>query len=475
MQQLTGLFLGAGASYEAGMPLVWELTQELKKWLTLEKLREFNRGWRMQGGGHPDEVIESFVSVLERPDLHYEALLGYLETQYQRHQPHRQHYHGLYSWLVQMIYYLLYSRHISNLGFFNRSLPLYAGIRALAEQNNPLWIFSLNHDLIIEALAAKFGIPLHSGFSHRIIALPRWDKSGEKIGELRAQVLSEEELKGAFYYPNPPESGIYLLKIHGALDVFAYKEGKDLLKLIPDNNTVESLLDALRAVNEEVFYPLPGSPNGRANASNEIAYADESDEMQFLRRSLLAGAYKFDTRHPQVLPGALMTQFTTNINFVTKLVCIGYGFGDLHINAVIRHWLEFTSTRRLEIVNPGVTEVPAFLLHLAPQVEVVAGGATEYFDSVAGITRTRREKLEGRLAAYSRKYGGQETMREINLFHKEDLTNRVGDLLKHLTSSLKQSAGKYLCGEGKEPASSLDEEADNMLERLVGHLEKLKN
>jgi hypothetical protein len=51
MQQLTGLFLGAGASYEAGLPLVWELTDEFKKWLTPEKLREFNQGWRIQGGG----------------------------------------------------------------------------------------------------------------------------------------------------------------------------------------------------------------------------------------------------------------------------------------------------------------------------------------------------------------------------------------------------------------------------------------
>lgn len=375
------------------MPLVWELTKELKSWLTSEKLREFNQGWRAQGGGYPDEVIESFVDALERSDLHYEALLGYLETQYRRHQPNQEHYHGLYSWLVQMIYYLFYPRHVKNLGFFHRMLPRYAGIRALAEQNNPLWVFSLNHDLIIEMLAVKFGIPIHSGFSERTISLPRRNKSGEKIGELRAQVLNEEELKGALYFPNPPKSGIYLLKIHGALDVFAYEEGKSLLKLMPDENSVESLLDALSAVNEEVFYPYSDSPNGRINTSNEITYADDSGEMQFLRRTLLAGAYKFDLRHPQVLPHALLEQFKTNINFLTKLVCIGYGFGDLHINAVIRQWLEFASTRRLEIVNPGVTEVPSFLLHLAPQVRVVLSGATEYLDSASGITRTRKEEL----------------------------------------------------------------------------------
>jgi hypothetical protein len=463
MQQLTGLFLGAGASYEAGMPLVDELTQELKNRLTPEKLRKFNRGWRTQGGGHPDEVIESFITVLVRPDLHYEALLGYLETQSLRQQPNRTHYGNLYTWLVQMIYYFLYARHIKNLAFFDRSFTLYAGIRALAERNNPLWIFSLNHDLIVEALAAKFGIPLHSGFSHRTIALPRRDKLGKKIGELRAQVLSEEELKGAFYYPNPPESGIYLLKIHGALDMFTHRDGKDLLKLMPDDSTVESLFDALRAVQEEVFYSLPGSPNGRANGPNEIAYADETGEMQFLRRSLLAGAYKFDARHSQVLPPSLLTQFATNINFVTKLVCIGYGFGDLHINAVIRQWLEFTATRRLEIVNPGLKEVPAFLLHLAQQVDVVGGGATEYFDSLAGITRTRREKLQKRLAVCVRQHGVEQITREKNAFHEDELAKRTDDFLKRRAPSLRPS----------ELVQISDEEVDDTLERLVAYLEKL--
>ena len=103
MQQLTGLFLGAGASYEAGLPLVRELTDELKKWLTPEKLREFNKGWRIQGGGHPDEVIEDMIACLERPSMHYEAILGYLETQFRRHRASALAYHGLYVWLTATV------------------------------------------------------------------------------------------------------------------------------------------------------------------------------------------------------------------------------------------------------------------------------------------------------------------------------------------------------------------------------------
>jgi hypothetical protein len=34
MNKLKGLFLGAGFSYEAGMPLMWELTSDIKEWLS---------------------------------------------------------------------------------------------------------------------------------------------------------------------------------------------------------------------------------------------------------------------------------------------------------------------------------------------------------------------------------------------------------------------------------------------------------
>jgi hypothetical protein len=49
--QLTGFFLGAGFSYEVGMPLVGELTSELKETLTASKVREWNESWRKNGTG----------------------------------------------------------------------------------------------------------------------------------------------------------------------------------------------------------------------------------------------------------------------------------------------------------------------------------------------------------------------------------------------------------------------------------------
>lgn len=166
-----GLFLGAGASYEAGIPLVWELTSEIKNWLTPEKIRTLNAGWRSQGGGHPDAVIDDLASVLQRDDLHYENILGYLEVQVDRQNHLRQEYAGLYSWMVELVYQLLYYRQVNNDEYLENHLKFYEGFRILADNSRPLWVFSLNHDLIVEAIAAKFSIPVHNGFSSTVVTV----------------------------------------------------------------------------------------------------------------------------------------------------------------------------------------------------------------------------------------------------------------------------------------------------------------
>jgi len=399
--KLAGLFIGAGASYEIGMPLVWELTDELRNWLTPAKLRALNQSWRLQGGGHSDVVIEDFASALQRPGMHYESILGYLETQFRRSSALRQEYHGLYSWLVEMVYHIFRLRHLNCAGYIGKYIPYLEGIAKLAAANSPLWIFSLNHDVIIECVATKYGIPLNCGFTDSLVSFPRRNRAGAKIGELKAQTITAVELERGMRFTQPGSSGINLLKIHGALDVFTFRDGKDLAKLLPTEATVAGVIETLRAANDELIYIDPRSPQP-VKATNEIAYADDAGEMQFLRRSLLAGAYKFDNRVSQVLPSRILDYFKSNINIVSTLVCIGYGFGDLHINQIIRDWLESSAERRLEIVGPKVNSVPPFLLHLSLQVTLIDATATDYLDRATGIVRTKRELLEKRLGLWIR-------------------------------------------------------------------------
>jgi len=129
-----GLFLGAGASFELGMPLVWGLTGEFKGYFTPEHLRELNAGWRQQGGGYDDSVIENTIALLKRDDLHYENVLGYLETASRRPEPFAKQYGAMYQRMVELVYLLLYSRQARSLPYIQRGLPPFEGLAGFAKR-----------------------------------------------------------------------------------------------------------------------------------------------------------------------------------------------------------------------------------------------------------------------------------------------------------------------------------------------------
>ncbi|MBO4228395.1 hypothetical protein [Bradyrhizobium neotropicale] len=205
--------------------------------------------------------------------MHYENILGNLEVHFQqpvnaRPGHVRQAYHGLYSWLVELVYHLLWYRHVHNEAFIGRSPRYLEDIAGLAQQNAPLWIFSLNHDLVIECLAARYGIRLDCGFSGTG-TLPLRDSAGNKIGELPISTVPVERLeKAGFDFRNLNESGINLIKIHGALDVFTARDSLDLVKLAPVGDGVGGVLGSLRAANEQLLFAAPGYGSGKVKAIN---------------------------------------------------------------------------------------------------------------------------------------------------------------------------------------------------------------
>lgn len=464
---LTGLFIGAGFSREAGMPLVSELTSEIKSWLTPDKLRALNSGWRAQGRGWSDEAIEDLANILQMGELHYENILGYLEVQIKRQSLSgkillAQEYSGLYSWMVELVYWLLYYRQVGNDKFFDNHLKFYEGIRTLVDQSLPLWVFSLNHDLIVEAIAAKFSIPIHNGFKGSV-TFPRRNATGKKIGEICAEVLTKQDLENrAMFFPKSPERGINLLKLHGALDIFTFNNGEDLLKLRPDGGSVAAVFATLRAANEDLIYLEPGLPGGKARTINEITYADNEGIMQFLRRSLLAGAHKFDDHHPQTLPKSMLKHFRDNLNFVTKLVCIGYGFGDQHVNKILGDWLRYSASRHLEIVAPGIAVIPDFLRHMAPQVSLMNKGATDYLDAIAGINRPHSEQIEKEVVGSLQQLGNQQSAKVMSQFLEAEFSQLYSELIERFKSLLLKS--------DRSPDSVIMEDAQALVRDLIGEV-----
>lgn len=385
------------------MPLVWHLTAEFKGYFTPQHLEELNVGWRQQGGGYDDLVIELVRRLLKRNDLTYENILGYLQTLWGRPgQQQAEQYYSLYMKMIEIVYALIYYRQVKSLPYFSRGFPPYEGLEGLAERSHPMWVFSLNHDLMAELLALHCKIPLRDGFwpdKNIVISSSRDEISAR---HLTADVLSEKDLNdGNLHLFSAGEPGINLIKVHGALDMFAMRDGLDICRLQPVSEGLNGPLKALEIVNEEIAYWYAGQ---RVRPTYEIAYADVSGEMQFLRRTLLAGAQKFNQRFPQTIPPAILKIFRTHINFVQALYVIGYSFGDAHVDLILREWLEFSGARSMVIVDPSRGQLPTHLGHLAMQIEIVQRTASDFFAQYRKTSMGRAQSFEQKLRAAVRPY-----------------------------------------------------------------------
>lgn len=374
---MKALFLGAGASYDFGMPLVWELTAELRNWLTPEKIDWLNDQWRTQGGGRSDATLELVKSLIENRSLHYEAILGAIEVAINREKDRSeyQELHGMYSWLLQMIYHMLNERQVRNTNYIEGTVKDYYGIKKLADENRPLWVFSLNHDVNLEIIAKSYGIPVKSGFTHQT-SFPERSEQGDIIGRIKFERISRSEIeKNEYDFFKNDEFGINLIKLHGALDIFAQGDDLNYLKILPDEESATGYTNALYRANN-YLRSIPFIP-----CSNEVAYTDDAGEIQFLRRTLLSGAHKFTGKISQLAPPEFLGLFKSYINFSDELICVGYGFGDSHIDSRIRDWLSFSRERKLTVVNPGfskVGDIASTYLHLSSQIEFMGFGFTEY-------------------------------------------------------------------------------------------------
>lgn len=362
------------------MPLVWDLTAELREKLQPQAIRRANWQARANGVGHPTCVIDDTIAIMRKPGMHYENWLGYVETRYREPGAHhRQDYHGMYQWLTETVGNVLYARHFKNVIMLMASLRYLDGIVGLARQNAPLWIFTLNHDLIVELLCATFDVPVSCGFTERA-TLPLRDVKGQAIGELAVETLTEAELTNQeLQFFGRGSSGVNMLKVHGAIDVFAYKDGLDLLRVITKPKDALEILTAVGNAYTNLRV-AQGFTLRADRPTNEIAFEQANGDLQFLRRSILAGSFKFDERSAQTLPKIFLPLFQRYLLEVNELTTIGYGFGDRHINEAIRAWLEQDASRQLVIVDPVRATPPPDMLHLMEQLVILRSTATDFLE-----------------------------------------------------------------------------------------------
>jgi len=357
------------------MPLVWGLTRELKEWLTPAHLQEMANIWKARGRGIPSHVVDALAQRLSRDDEHYEGLIAWLQSEQFRHGPDSRHYHSLVGMLQDVVGEIIRSRHVRNPDYHRHSLPWFRGLASAVPQDTPLWVFTLNHDLHIEFLATELGLAVAAGFPEAR-AIGFTGPGGRHVWFDR---VARSALGNAGYLST---RGINLVKLHGALDVFAYKDLNEFLRVCPDDPTIQGWLNALTDI-EQLGTRISG----------EICVDDEQGVMQFLRRTVVTGGYKFDERAGYNAPSDLLEFFARKLEDFDELAVVGYSWCDQHINGPIEAWLAGAAHRRVINVDPGGLNARA--AHLASRIDDRRVSAAEFlatFDARPIDPATARER-----------------------------------------------------------------------------------
>jgi hypothetical protein len=208
---MKGVLLGAGASYECGMPLVWEFTSVLRA-SVLKRLDSKLFDFRER-----PEFRSQFEFILKCPKLHYEQMIGELESIYLARGPDSAVAYNAALQLVDCVQILLFEDELRTAPMLAAAMPDYKGLRNLAEKYPAVNIFSLNHDQIIEEVCGHLEIPFRDGFH---------EGQGSRYDHItNFRTLTEHQIKrGNFNFFSPEQFGVNLIKLHGSLDLFAVED-----------------------------------------------------------------------------------------------------------------------------------------------------------------------------------------------------------------------------------------------------------
>ncbi|TFC06887.1 hypothetical protein E3O42_00390 [Cryobacterium adonitolivorans] len=159
-------------------------------------------------------------------------------------------------------------------------------------QKGGLTIATLNYDLTIETFAKQAGVPVTTGIE------------GWEVG---AKTLSR-----------PVDGQINLLKLHGSINwCWTRSEGRPT-----DFRRISA--KSIKEIDDPVL-----------NRSPVMVIGDRE---------------KLETEGPTI---ALLTAFERSLDNIDRLVVVGYSFADDHVNRIVTGWLNGGGHRKLVVLDPG--------------------------------------------------------------------------------------------------------------------------
>lgn len=361
-----GLLLGAGFSYDLGMPLASEVTETFLCAVTPEGARRLGQILSSQdpyGEGRPinadaiHDGIELLIDFKNSKGTNYEAFMANLEIAGYGHgqsQAHRDSYHFLFRVFYDQLFKIPFAYQAASYEIhYERNKGQFASLQDLVSTGE-MWVFSLNHDLYLECLALDYGIPLTYGDSDTIIFPLNNVNPERKIEFTYSQQNSLTKAAPAWHAGS---RGINLVRLHGGLSEHHYKDR--LLICNPSlskPNSRELIAQAL-AIESMGYYV-----NGRRTPSGRDRFVTGPDgHLDILERTVLTGGRKYSKTTNAKKGEEKLKLFSEVLADLDEILVIGYSFGDVHINNRLLNAMVLNDRLHLWIVDPTSRPFPAFL------------------------------------------------------------------------------------------------------------------
>jgi hypothetical protein len=217
---MKALLLGAGASYECGMPLVWEFTGVLRA-NVLKRLDSHLFDFRKD-----PSFRAIFEAILRSPALHYEQMVAELEALHLKRDGRSVTVYNALRQLIDCVQILLLEDQLNTTPMLAEKAKDYAGIKSMLAKQPCLNVFSLNHDLNVEEICKFHMVPCRDGF---------YDDADNRYAHIaQFKTLTKEQMDtGNLNFFAPGGGGVNLIKLHGSLDLFAVEDKNLFLKCAP--------------------------------------------------------------------------------------------------------------------------------------------------------------------------------------------------------------------------------------------------
>ena len=368
MGKKKALLLGAGFSYDLGMPLANGLTKDLFHFLIPERLEKYIKIWKLAepyGVERPidpkviDEVKELYLLYRSKEDSNYEEFLKEIQNEYHKlgaSQIRRDTLHFVFGRFFEMIVQMFWMYQANNFNWYLKNREFYYSFSKFVPVDEEVWVVSLNHDLFIELLCIELDIPISFG-SNGTIDIPESNINLQQRLTFESIERINMNLNNMQFIRN--NRGVNLIKLHGGINEFSFDDDSKVLQIaIEKGDTSFSYLYKTQKALHELKYLINGEP---AKISREIAVSDLQGKMQFLRKSILTGGYKYsETFNPK--PGEEKMQLMEEVlETVDEITIIGYGFGDEHVNLRLYNAMLLNKELSIVIVDPYRRDIPKIL------------------------------------------------------------------------------------------------------------------